>query len=144
MPTKQALNRIPLKVVLSLAFLSITTFTQAQTWVFTDQALSITSPGPARIILLDQQQHLESELSRAPPPSDPHQAAAIIQSRLNTPSGKRLQTDLAKAQQDLADAWSLGITKIPAVVVDRRYVVYGEPDVAKALVLINNAKGQPQ
>ena len=68
MPTKQALNRIPLKVVLSLAFLSITTFTQAQTWVFTDQALSITSPGPARIILLDQQQHLESELSRAPPP----------------------------------------------------------------------------
>lgn len=66
MPTKQALNRIPLKVVLSLAFLSITTFTQAQTWVFTDQALSITSPGPARIILLDQQQHLESELSRPP------------------------------------------------------------------------------
>lgn len=143
MPTQQALTRIPLNVVLPLAFLSITTFTQAQTWIITDQAHSITSPGPARIILLDQQQHLESELSRALP-SDPHQAAAIMQSRLNTPSGKRLQTDLAKAQQDLADAWSLGIIKIPAVVVDRRYVVYGEPDVAKALVLINNAKGQLQ
>lgn len=143
MPTNQALNRIPLKVVLSLAFLSIMTITQAQTWVITDQSHPITSPGPARIILLDQQQHLESELSRALP-RDPHQAAAIIQSRLNTPSGKRLQTDLAKAQQHITDAWSLGITKIPAVVVDRRYVVYGEPDVAKSLVLINNAKGQPQ
>lgn len=41
-------------------------------------------------------------------------------------------------------AWSLGITKIPAVVVDRRYVVYGESDMAKALVLINDAKSQPQ
>ena len=143
MPTQQALTLIPLDVVVLLALLTITTFTQAQTWIITDQSHPITFPGPARIILLDQQQHLESELSRALP-TDPHQAAAIIQSRLNTPSGKRLQTDLAKAQQDLADAWSLGITKIPAVVVDRRYVVYGEPDVAKALVLINNAKGQPQ
>jgi hypothetical protein len=84
MPTRQALTRIPLKVVLPLAFLYITTFTQAQTWVITDQLHPITSSGPARIILLDQQQHLESELSRAPP-SDPHQAAAIIQSRLNPP-----------------------------------------------------------
>ena len=143
MPTQQALALIPLDVVVLLALLTITTFTQAQTWIITDQSHPITSPGPARIILLDQQQHLESELSRALP-TDPQQAAAIIQNRLNTPSGKRLQTDLAKAQQDLADAWSLGITKIPAIVVDRRYVVYGEPDVAKALVLINNAKGQPQ
>lgn len=142
MPTQQDLTCIPLNVVLPLAFLSITTFTQAQTWVITDQSHPITSPGPARNILLDQQ-HLESELSRGLP-ADPHQAAAIIQSRLTPPSGKRSQTDLAKAQQDLTDAWSLGITKIPAVVVDRRYVVYGEPDIAKALVLINNAKGQPE
>ncbi|WP_300731786.1 TIGR03757 family integrating conjugative element protein [Pseudomonas sp.] len=143
MPSHQATTRISPSLVLSLAILSITTITQAQTWVITDQAHPITSSGPSRIILLDQQQHLEGELSRALP-TDPHQAAAIVQSRLNTPSGKRLQADLAKAQQGLADAWSLGITKIPAVVVDRRYVVYGELDVDKALVLINNAKGQPQ
>lgn len=84
MPTRQALTRIPLNVVLPLAFLSITTFNQAQTWVITDQSHPITSPGPARNILLDQQQHLESELSRGLP-ADPHQAAAIIQSRLNPP-----------------------------------------------------------
>ena len=31
----------------------------------------------------------------------------------------------------------LGIAKIPAVVVDRRYVVYGEPDVSRAVARIN-------
>lgn len=143
MPTRQVFIRIPLNVVLSLAILFTPTLTHAQTWVITDQAHPTTPSGPARIILLDHQQQLEAELSRALP-TDPHQAATITQSRLNTPSGKRLQIDLAKAQQDLTDAWSLGITKIPAVVVDRRYVVYGEPDVEKALALINNARSQSQ
>ena len=38
--------------------------------------------------------------------------------------------------QDVTQAWGLGITKVPAVVVDRRYVVYGEPDVAHAAARI--------
>jgi len=41
------------------------------------------------------------------------------------------------AYQGVADAWGLGIVKIPAVVVDRRYVVYGEPDVARAVARID-------
>ncbi|OTJ71748.1 hypothetical protein CAY98_34130 [Pseudomonas aeruginosa] len=47
---------------------------------------------------------------------------------------------MVKAQQDVADAWSLGVEKIPAVVVDRQYVVYGEPDVSRALELIAKAR----
>ena len=129
--------------MLSLVVLTSANLTQADTWVFTDTANPVTAPATARVILLDQQHHLETELSRALP-SDPQQAAAIIQNRLNSPSGKRLQSDLAKAQQALTDAWSMGIEKIPAVVVDRRYVVYGEPDVAKALELINRARSQSQ
>nr|WP_262384146.1 TIGR03757 family integrating conjugative element protein [Pseudomonas fragi] len=115
----------------------------ADALVVTNKTHPVTAVVGTRIVLLDQQHHLETELSRALP-SDPQQAAAIIQNRLNSPSGKRLQSDLAKAQQALTDAWSMGIEKIPAVVVDRRYVVYGEPDVAKALELINRAKSQPQ
>ena len=115
----------------------------AEALVYTDKAHPVTAATDARIVLLDQQHHLETDLSRDLPP-DPQLAAAIIHGRLSVPSGKRLQSDLAKAQQDLTDAWSLGIEKIPAVVVDRRYVVYGEPDVAKALELINRARSQPQ
>ena len=126
---------------LSLVLLPVTV--PADALVVTDKTHPVTAVVGTRIVLLDQQHHLETELSRALP-SDPQQAAAIIQNRLNSPSGKRLQSDLAKAQQALTDAWSMGIEKIPAVVVDRRYVVYGEPDVAKALELINRARSQPQ
>ena len=128
---------------LLLSLLMLPAIALAETLVFTDKLHPISSATGARLVLLDQQHHLETELSRALP-SDPQQAAAIIQNRLNSPSGKRLQSDLAKAQQDLTDAWSMGIEKIPAVVVDRRYVVYGEPDVAKALELIKRARNQSQ
>ncbi|MFY0038678.1 DUF1525 domain-containing protein [Acinetobacter baumannii] len=50
-----------------------------------------------------------------------------------------MQAELVKAQQDATDAWSLGVEKIPAVVVDRQYVVYGEPDVPRAVELIAKA-----
>ena len=128
---------------LLLVLLMLPAAALAEVVVFTDKSQPISSADGARTVLLDQQQHLETELSRALPP-DPQEAAAIIQNRLNSPSGKRLQSDLAKAQQNLTDAWSMGIEKIPAVVVDRRYVVYGEPDVAKALELINRARSQSQ
>ena len=143
MYTRHACTHRSFLWMMSLVVLSSANLTQADTWVFTDTANPVTAPATARVILLDQQHHLETELSRALP-SDPQQAAAIIQNRLNSPSGKRLQSDLAKAQQALTDAWIMGIEKIPAVVVDRRYVVYGEPDVAKALELINRARSQPQ
>ncbi|WP_140408700.1 DUF1525 domain-containing protein, partial [Pseudomonas syringae] len=44
----------------------------------------------------------------------------------------RLQRDLALAQQNLVDAWSMGVTKVPAVVVDRKFVVYGETNATEA------------
>ena len=128
---------------LLLSLLMLPAIALAETLVFTVKLHPISSATGARLVLLDQQHHLETELSRALP-SDPQQAAAIIQNRLNSPSGKRLQSDIGKAQQALTDAWNMGIEKIPAVVVDRRYVVYGEPDVAKALELINRARSQPQ
>ncbi|MHA5668547.1 TIGR03757 family integrating conjugative element protein, partial [Pseudomonas aeruginosa] len=73
-------------------------------------------------------------------PQDPQQAQAAFKRLLQSPDGRRLQAELVKAQQDVADAWSLGVEKIPAVVVDRQYVVYGEPDVSRALELIAKAR----
>ena len=138
------LNNIHLRCQhLLLVLLMLPDAALAEALVYTDKPHRVTAATDARIVLLDQQHHLETDLSRDLPP-DPQLAAAIIHGRLSGPSGKRLQSDLAKAQQDITDAWSLGIEKIPAVVVDRRYVVYGEPDVAKALELINRTRSQPQ
>jgi integrating conjugative element protein (TIGR03757 family) len=58
-----------------------------------------------------------------------------VQQRLRD-GGDALQRELATAYQGVADAWSLGVTTLPAVVLDQRYVMYGEPDAAKAVARI--------
>lgn len=88
-----------------------------------------------RLIELDAPARIEAELTRQLP-SDPTSAAVMVQQRLKK-GGTDLQQRLARAYQGVTDAWSLGIAKIPAVVVDRRYVVYGEVDVSHALAKVD-------
>jgi integrating conjugative element protein (TIGR03757 family) len=123
----------------SIAFTFLSATAHAETWVITDQAHPVSAPTGVRIIRLDDQQRLEELLSRQLP-ADPRQAESTIQRYLESPAGKRLQSDLVQAQQGITDAWSVGVEKIPAVVVDRRYVVYGEADVAKAVAQIDRAR----
>ncbi|PUA42064.1 TIGR03757 family integrating conjugative element protein [Pseudomonas protegens] len=101
-------------------------------WIVTDHAHPVKAPADVRMILLDEQQRLEEQLSRLLP-ADPAQAAVFAQRYLASPEGLRFQQNLRKARQDVTDAWSLGLLKLPAVVLDRHHVVYGQPDVAIAL-----------
>ncbi|HHF0816950.1 TPA: TIGR03757 family integrating conjugative element protein [Pseudomonas aeruginosa] len=119
--------------------LVLTSPSQAEVWVITDQAHPVSATGSSRVLFLDAQEHLEEQLTAALP-QDPQHAQAAFKRLLQSPDGRRLQAELVKAQQDVADAWSLGVEKIPAVVVDRQYVVYGEPDVSRALELIAKAR----
>ena len=102
--------------------------------VFTDSRHPVKTMGGERLIELDEGPRIEAELS-AQLPADPEQATAIVKRRLNN-GGAGLQRRIASAYQGVADAWSLGVTSIPAVVVDQRYVVYGEPDVARAVARV--------
>lgn len=104
----------------------------AETWVVTDSHHPTQSGPGVRVILLDDVDRLQAKLSQGLP-ADPQQAMAIVRQRMQSPDGQRLQKDLALAQQGTADAWALGISKIPAVVVDRQFVVYGEPSVPVAV-----------
>ena len=123
----------------SMALTLLSATAHAETWVITDHAHPVSVPTGVRIIRLDDQQRLEELLSQQLP-NDQRQAEATIQRYLASPAGKRLQSDLVQAQQGITDAWSVGVEKIPAVVVDRRYVVYGEADVAKAIAQIDRAR----
>lgn len=102
--------------------------------VFTDSHHTVQAPPNARIIALDEPAWIARELATNLP-ADPKRSAALVQQRLQT-GGVALQRRIASAYQNVVDAWALGITTIPAVVVDQRYVVYGEPDVAKAVARI--------
>lgn len=106
----------------------------ANIWVVTDRQHPVTHTDGARVIELDAPACFEAGLS-SHLPSDPKRAAAIVRQRLKA-RGNVLQHRLTAAYQGVTDAWSLGITEIPAVVVDGRYVVYGVPDIDRAMALI--------
>ncbi|MFU0489972.1 integrating conjugative element protein, PFL_4709 family [Pseudomonas syringae] len=103
----------------------------AETWIITDRNHPVQAPAHVRVILLDESERLEAKLSEGLP-ANQQQAVAIMQQRLKSNDAQRLQRDLSSAQQNLVDAWSIGVTKVPAVVVDRTFVVYGEPDAIAA------------
>lgn len=106
-------------------------FANAETWIVTDRNHPVQAPERVRLILLDESERLEAKLSEGLP-ANQQQAIAIMQQRLKSSDARRLQRDLALAQQDLVDAWSMGVTKVPAVVVDRKFVVYGETNATAA------------
>lgn len=124
-PPSRQLSALILPFLLAAATVSA----HATTWVITDSHHPVHGQ-PDRLILLDAAEQLEAELS-TDLPTDPQQAASLAQQRLRS-GGTDLQQRLADAYQGITDAWSLGITKIPAIVIDRRYVVYGEPDIEAA------------
>ncbi|WP_425521342.1 TIGR03757 family integrating conjugative element protein [Xanthomonas translucens] len=110
--------------------------------VVTDSRHPVKTMGGERLIELDQASQTEAELS-ANLPNDPERAAAIVRQRLSQ-DGTDLQRSIGIAYQGITDAWSLGISSIPAVVVDQRYVVYGEADVARAIARIEQyRRAQP-
>ena len=110
--------------------------------VVTDSRHPVQSASDARVIELDLPERIEAELA-AGLPADPGRAAALVQQRLRDGS-QALQRRIGSAYQGVADAWGLGLAKVPAVVVDRRYVVYGEPDVARAVARIeSHRRAQP-
>ncbi|MBN3189178.1 TIGR03757 family integrating conjugative element protein [Pectobacterium brasiliense] len=110
--------------------------------VVTDTRHPLQNLGNTRLIELDSPSRIEAELA-ASLPQDPARAAIIVQQRLRE-GGTALQQRINEAYQDVVDAWSLGITTLPAIIVDQRYVVYGEPDVAKAVARINTyRRAQP-
>nr|WP_067297522.1 TIGR03757 family integrating conjugative element protein [Marinobacterium profundum] len=121
----------PSLAILALLLLSGSA-TATEVWVVSDSHNPVTGThAPDRVIELDAPSRLEAQLS-ARLPTDPLQASQRMQQRL-AQGGQQLHRRLQSAYQGVTDAWSLGITAIPAVVVDRRYVVYGEADLDQAL-----------
>ncbi|CAB5671188.1 integrating conjugative element protein, PFL_4709 family [Delftia tsuruhatensis] len=109
--------------------------TATEVWVVTDSQHPVSGTRtPQRHIELDAAQAIEAQLS-AQLPNDPQAAAKQVQQRLQQ-GGDGLQQRLARAYQDVTDAWRLGITTLPAVVVDQRYVVYGQSNLDQALARI--------
>ena len=122
-------------VVTGLCMVLLSRVALADVLVVTDSRHPIQRMGGERVIELDLPARIEAELSMGLP-ADPGRAEAIMQQRLRE-GNETLQRHIGLAYQNVAEAWGLGIVKIPAVVVDRRFVIYGEPNVARAVARID-------
>lgn len=123
----------PILLNISLLLCSLNAY--ASVTIVTDSVHPLHNiPNEARIIMLDDCIELHSTLSNNLP-NDPVQAEQLVKARL-TVIGDSYQQSIQHALQDALEAYQLGVTKIPAVIQDNRYMVYGELDVSVALQLI--------
>ncbi|WP_224418720.1 TIGR03757 family integrating conjugative element protein [Modicisalibacter sp. R2A 31.J] len=99
----------------------------------------VNAPERAAVIELDAPARLDARISRDLP-ADPDRARHVLQSRMNGTDWQKTLDHYGKLYTGIARAWMLGVEKVPAVVVDGRYVVYGEPDVQAALEEIEHER----
>lgn len=92
--------------------------------------------GGAVVHELDVRDRLTASLG-AGLPADPARALDEARRRAGSPGGRALRRDLAAAAAGNALAARLGVERVPAVVVDGRYVVYGVRDVRRAVAIVS-------
>ena len=102
---------------------------------------AVNVPSGVAVIELDVPGRLDAELSQDLP-ADPELAEALMHERMATPEWQETANRYADSYLGLARAWQLGIEKVPAVVIDGRHVIYGQPDVAAALREAERLMGQ--
>jgi len=120
-------------------WLSAASTQAADVRVYTDRAHPVSVPSGMSVVRLDEPTDVQAELSKNLP-KDPAKASLLVQERLRSDGGQ-FNRRLSIAYQGVVQAWSLGILKLPAVVVDGRFVVYGDTDLTHALSLIQRYRG---
>lgn len=129
--------RFLIAFVLSISSISVVP-AFAEVWVFTDSAHPVINLYPKyRIVLLNKPAQVMTQLNKDLP-ADPRRAETMVKQRL-TPELHRTMQEIL---QGVIDAKTLGVQKIPAVVVDRQYVIYGENNVRKAVQTIEQQRRQ--
>ena len=104
----------------------------AEVVAFTLSSIPLRAGVGATVHVLDARD-AHAEAFGADLPDDPERALAEVKRRMATAEGRAALERIAAAAAGNALASRLGIEKVPAVVVDGRYVVYGVRDVVRAV-----------
>lgn len=112
-----------------MIFPLISDFCSAETIIVSSSRYPTSRSSPDAIrIQLDDVEKIEHSLSR----NLLSDTTFVVQLSQDSPNARQHQ-ELINAYQGATDAWSLGVMKVPAIVVDRKYVIYGETDVLRAI-----------
>ncbi|AUH01876.1 TIGR03757 family integrating conjugative element protein [Prodigiosinella confusarubida] len=116
----------------------------ASTVIYTDSTHPVTSSSPdIPVVYLDAPERVQTGIFGTLP-ANPALAEKQARDVLNSPAFKSQQQQLASAYQGLMKAWSLGLTKYPAVVFDDKWVIYGTTDVNVAMRYMTDWQGANQ
>ena len=99
---------------------------------FTLSSMPLRATGGAVVHVLDARDAYAAAFG-ADLPADPERALAEARRRVSSTEGRAALARIAEAAAGNVLAGRLGIEKLPAVVVDGRYVVYGVRDVTRAV-----------
>ncbi|EBL8291855.1 TIGR03757 family integrating conjugative element protein [Salmonella enterica] len=114
----------------------------ARTVIYTTEHYPVANPEPGVLVqTLENVQMLEQSLFPSLS-SDPALAQQQIKQRMQKSDWQEQEARLTSAYQVLTDAYTLGIEKVPAVVFDGRYVVYGTTDIRLAEKKLNEWREQ--
>ncbi|KAA8994693.1 MULTISPECIES: TIGR03757 family integrating conjugative element protein [Pectobacteriaceae] len=123
---------MPFRCFLTLLITLATQSTAAQAIIYTTGKWPVISPQPDTVVqILEDVQNREQTLFPNLYTS-PEQAERQALLRMQQPDWQEKEARLTRAYQALMDAWSLGISKVPAVVFEDKYVVYGTTDIGLA------------
>lgn len=89
---------------------------------------------------LDKPAGLQGEISKKLP-TNLDDAAAFMSQYANSEEGKKQIQAIVDGYQGVGRAYGLGVNKLPATVIDERYVVYGTTDVNQALRIYQKQGG---
>lgn len=123
-------------LILGNTLLVSANYAYSNTLIFTDHTHPVINTGNYPVFYLDGPTQIEAKLSEGLS-NDPVEAK---QQALKRIQDSQMQQALINAYQGVNKAWQLGITKLPAVVVNERYVVYGVSDVNQAMQLVKEYK----
>jgi len=106
-------------------------------WVFTAGKLPpvLQVAHADRLFVLDDVDQSLKALS-FPNPRNEAQARQRAMRMLQSPKGQAVLTRIRHSAEAIAVAWQHGIVKLPAILVDERYVVYGIYNIDAALAQI--------
>lgn len=133
----------PWLLMLSLSYLPFTAGAAVVLYTTHNDALPRTDI-PFEVVYLDAPERLldeallqsGTELNEA----NTRQVTALLQS----PAWQARETALQQAYQGVVQAWQLGVARLPAVVVDAQWVVYGSTDIEQAVMQIQLYRKQQE
>lgn len=99
--------------------------------VFSNSAIYLTNARDARVYLLDALEVLDRELSAGLPASE-REAQALVRRRLQSMGTAKLADRTRLGAEGIVQAARYGVDRVPAIVINGQYVIYGVTDIDAA------------